>query len=236
MVTIKGFEASRSAALRDARVIVICADKIGSRDLTWIREVVQTFPLAQVILLMRVRASNVRILADLPEILAGVVDVGEAATVLRERVGSLVAEHYLDRAAEWMTERRAVSGVARAFLNHAWCMSAPPTSVGQVLREIRVPPSTLRDHWAFDAPPKEFLDWALLGRATAIRRRGASWPRAGASVGTSRRRLERIALRRLDRSLDAIDGEDEEWLERQFRDWLEGAALGVDSDKALEGQ
>lgn len=98
-----------------------------------------------------------------------------------------------------------------------------------VLRAIGVRPSTLRDNWPFDAPPKTLVDWALLGRAVVAQQHGASWVRAAARVGVSKRRLNNIALRRLDCTLKGLDTWDVTWIERQFRAWLLDMVLDADA-------
>ena len=211
LVTVEGFDVSGNPALSDARVIVICADTIGDRELTVTREVVRRFPLAQVLLVTKLTGRTVRLLSEISWDHRNLVGINEAATTLRARVYALLDEHYLDWAVGRIAELPQLSPVAKLFVKRGWRQSPPPTSVAQVSREIGIRSSTLRDNWPFDAPPKALVDWALLGRAVTERQHGVSWARAAARVGVTQRRLKQIALRRLGCSLKGLDKKDEEW-------------------------
>jgi hypothetical protein len=206
--------------LRTARVIVFCAVAIGTREQAVFGSLIRRNPLAHFVIVTRITAESVRQLSAFPSMLRQVVGLEELSTNLRPCVSALVFEHYLDRAAIRLMELLNLPPAAKWFLQRTWRDAKPPTSVSEASHDIRVHLSTLRDNWPLDAPLNVLVEWALLGRAVTERRKGASWTRAALHVRVSKRRLERIAKRRLESDLDRLDVRGYEWVEQQFRIWL----------------
>lgn len=222
---------SANPSLVDARVIVMCADVATASVTTTFQDLTAGFPLARVLLVTAITSQSIRALAGIPDVLRHVVGIDEAPGTLRARVTEHLVEHYLDRAAEYVGQMPESASLAKLFVKRAWRMTPPPRTVAHVSRAIGVRRSTLRDDWPFDANPKSLVDWALLGRAAAHRRAGASWPRAAARVGISKRRPGQICRRQLGCSLTEVDEKDPTWMEIRFRSWFRGAIVGAKPDE-----
>jgi hypothetical protein len=61
-VALGGFDLSSESPLADARVIVLCVETVGTRESTLIRDVVEAFQMARLLVVTRVTAANVRCL------------------------------------------------------------------------------------------------------------------------------------------------------------------------------
>ena len=219
-VGFSGLRAKRGPSSSHLRVVVFCLETIGHDELGAIKATLRDIPLADVIVVTRFTPTNVRQLSAVPEILHQVMDFDEVPMLLRARVSEFLNQHYLDRAAERVVGLLELPPIARLFVRRAWRATRPPTSVMEANRRIGVHASTLRDNWPFAATPKVLLEWGLLGRATAARNTGVSWAWASTRAGISRRRLERIALRRVGCTLRQIDGFGPGWVEGRFVAWL----------------
>lgn len=204
--------------------IVAAMVEFTAADLAQLENLRERFPAAPVVLVTRLTAATIRSLACRPTLIEHLTALEDVASELADRVLPLISGHFLERAADALLNRLDPPGVVGAFISLLWGSPRPPTLVKSAARRIGVSRTTLRGYWhglGLRSPPSEFLDWALLGRAVPHRAQGASWEQAAHRLRIGRRRLHRVAMRRVGTSSNAIELEDPSWVEAHFQEWLE---------------
>lgn len=208
------------------RVIVACGTRIGDEERDAIGALARTSPLATIVVVTRMTGENIRGLSAFPGIVGHIVGLDEVGTELWPQVNALLTRHYLDRAAIRLAQVLNLPPAVSRFLQRTWRTEPPPVSVSEAARDARTRLSTLRDRWPFDAPPRAFVEWALVGRTVTERQKGQSWARAAFRVRASRRRLERIVGRRLQCGLAQLEARGLDRVEFEFHEWIASRVLG----------
>jgi len=130
----------------------------------------------------------------------------------------------LERAARLAAHGADTSPVLREWLIHTLRVFPPLATVRESAVALGRTSSTIRRVWRSEvggSSPKEWLSWILLVRGIRLRSSIGPWDRVAASLGITRRTLERTAHRLVGRT-PALAYEERQKVRRAFERYVRG--------------
>jgi len=218
---VRGFDVAAERIL--VGCVVVCARNVTNGVLPAVQRIRSRYPLSRIILVTDLTPDAVASLHSEPELLKQVVWLTSVQDQLRKRIEACMGGHFLERATEAVLTLRDLPPPVARFLEVVWTVPRPPSTVKRASGEAHSSPSTFRDQWRGvirSADPKEFVDWAVLGRAVTELERAPSWATVAHRLGVHRRTLDRISRRRLGVSLDQVQKHGAPWVAVRFDQWL----------------